>query len=170
MTNITGYQSLEWFALRTKSNREAVVTEALIGRGLEAWCPRYSASIYPKAANKPVFPGYLFCRFNVHDRLPVLTVPGLLNIVSNGKIPLSIDEREIESLRLLMESFLPVAPHEFFHVGDKVRITDGPLTGAQGYVVQHQCQHLVVCITLLQRAVSVVLEPQWLEKSCPLAA
>jgi transcription antitermination factor NusG len=170
MINTTRVHSPEWFALRTKSNREAVVTDALIGRGLEAWCPRYGVAAHPRAVNKPVFPGYLFCRFNVHDRLPVLTVPGLLNIVSNGKTPLSIEEREIDSLRLVMDSFLPVAPHEFFRVGDQVKITDGPLTGAQGYVVQRQCQQLVVCITLLQRAVSVVLEPGWLEKARPLAA
>jgi transcriptional antiterminator NusG len=170
MNNTIGFEPIQWFALRTKSNREAVVTEALTGRGLEAWCPRYSANTYARAAYKPVFPGYLFCRFNVLDRLPVLTVPGILNIVSNGKTPLSIDEKEIESLRLVMDSFLPVAPHEFFRVGDKVKITDGPLSGAQGYVVQHQCQHLVVCITLLQRAVSVVLEPQWLEKTNQIAA
>ncbi len=170
MKNIVGSHSLKWFALRTKSNREAVVTDALAGRGLETWCPRYGASRSTSAAHKPIFPGYLFCRFNVHDRLPVLTVPGILNIVSNGKTPLSIDEGEIESLRLLLESFLPVAPHEFFRIGDKVKITDGPLTGVQGYVVQHQRQHLVVCITLLQRAVSVVLEPQWIEKACQLAA
>jgi len=170
MSHTTVFRPLEWFAIRTKSNREAVVTEALSGRGLEAWYPRYSAGVSPRAVNKSVFPGYLFCRFNGMDRLPVLTVPGILNIVSNGKMPLPIDEREIESLRLVMESFLPVAPHEYFQIGDKVTITDGPLTGAHGYVVQRQCKQLIVCITLLQRAVSVVLEPKWLEKTCQAAA
>jgi len=147
-----------------------MVTEALAGRGLEAWCPRFNAGANVKAANKPVFPGYLFCRFNVLDRLPVLTVPGILNIVSNGKIPLPIEESEIESLRLVMDSLLPVSPSDYFHVGDKVRITDGPLNGAEGYVVQRECQHLVVSITLLQRAVSVAVQSQWLERTRLAAA
>jgi transcription antitermination factor NusG len=164
MTFDTSGEGLAWFALRTKSNREAVVTEALLGRGLEAWCPRFNKGS-GGSANKPVFPAYLFCRFNVWDRMPVVTVPGLLNIVSSGRIPLAVDNTEIESLRILVESQLPLLSHEYLQAGDSVKIINGPLTGAQGRIVRRQREHLVVSISLLQRSVAVMLQSEWLEKA-----
>lgn len=156
---------MEWFAVRTRSNRESVVADALEGKGFEVWCPRYKAPPFRAGGVlKPLFPGYLFCRLNVLDRLPILIVPGVVNIVSNGKIPLPIDDREIESLRIVLRSMMPVTPQEYLAVGDPVRITEGPLAGAQGYIVHHQPDRLVVSITLLQRSVSVAVQVDWLEK------
>lgn len=170
ISNIGGSPN-QWFAVRTKSNREAVVTEALIGKGFDAWCPRFREhSRQTQTAGKPVFPSYVFCHLDVSRRLPVLTVPGVLNIVSSGKTPLPIEQREMDSLRVVMESVLPVAPHAYLQTGDFVRIKEGPLAGAEGYVVEKECEHLVVSITLLQRSVSVAVDGYWLEKTCRVAA
>jgi len=171
MTSPSVDSSEQWFAVRTKSNREAVVTRALTGKGLDAWFPRYrdhrpNSLIHGKAA----FPGYVFCRLNVTRRMPVLTTPGVIGLVSSGKIPLPLDPNEITSLRLVMESLLPVGPHSYLKDGDSVRITSGPLMGAEGYIVRTNVDHLVVCITLLQRSVCVAVESQWLEKACRVAA
>jgi hypothetical protein len=51
----------EWFAIRTKSNREYVVAEALAGKGYEVLFPRYSV----RASAGPLFPGYLFCMSSI---------------------------------------------------------------------------------------------------------
>jgi transcriptional antiterminator NusG len=164
-------ENKHWFAIRTRSNREAVITDSLLGKGFEAWCPRYkttrSNTVGP---GKAVFPGYVFCRLAVSHRMPVLTVPGVVGIVSSGRIPLSIDEKEIESLRIVMESRLPIGPHDYLKAGDSVRIKDGPLTGAEGYIMQKEGEHLVVSITLLQRSVSVSVQGHWLEKCRSVAA
>lgn len=171
MNRLSGVDTAQWFAVRTKSNRETAVTDALAGKGYEVWCPRFTAvRRYTIPSNKPVFPGYLFCRFNVLDRLPVLTVPGVVNVVSNGRVPLAIDETEIASLRIVMDSILPVSASSYIQAGDKVRITAGPLIGAEGYVVHRECEHLVVSITLLQRSVSVAVQDEWLERTCRVAA
>jgi len=171
MNNFHSEAIQQWFAVRTKSNREAEVTRALNGKGLDAWFPRYKECkakgvVYGRAA----FPGYVFCRLDVTRRMPVLTTPGVIGLVSSGKIPLPIDHDEMSSLRLVMESSLPVGPHSYMQAGDRVRITDGPLTGADGYIVRTDVDHLVVCITLLQRSVCVAVENDWLEKTCPVAA
>jgi len=166
LTESTGKPVLEWFAVRTRSNRETVVAEALKGKGFEVWCPRYKAPPFRSdAVLKPLFPGYLFSRFNVFDRLPILVVPGVVNIVSNGRVPLPIHEREIDSLRIVLRSMMPVTPQEYLSVGDPVRITEGPLAGAEGHIVQHQPDRLIVSITLLQRSVSVAVQVDWLEKN-----
>src|SRR4051812_29834008 len=78
-TEYTGKPVLEWFAVRTRSNRETVVAEAFAGKGFGVWCPRYKAPpLRTDAVLKPLFPGYLFSRFNVLDRLPILVVPGVV--------------------------------------------------------------------------------------------
>lgn len=161
----------QWFAVRTKSNREAVVTCALQGKGLDAWYPRY---VRRKSANgnygRAAFPGYVFCLLDVAKRMPVLMTPGVIGLVSSGRTPLPIDEKEISSLRVVMESLLPVAPHSYLVSGDSVRITAGPLAGAEGYVVRNEFDHLVVSITLLRRSVCVRVESHWLEKMRRAAA
>jgi len=164
-------EDAHWFAVRTRSNREAVITESLLGKGFDAWFPRYKTTgSNTLSPGKAVFPGYVFCKLVIAHRLPVLTVPGVVGLVSSGKTPLPIEDHEITSLRLVMESLLPVGPHDYLHAGDWVRIKDGPLTGAEGYIVQRESEHLVVSITLLQRSVSVTVQGHWLEKSRSLAA
>jgi transcription antitermination factor NusG len=172
----------EWFAIRTRSNRENVVSEALTGKGYEVLFPRYRGFSSPRTSSqgarsrrneqrrsnsvllKPLFPGYLFCRFDVVTRLPILTVPGVLNVVSNGKVPIPIDNSEIDSLRVLMNSNLPIGPYPYLKVGDLVMIANGPLAGAQGSIIQTDCKRLIVSITLLQRSVAVDVAGEWLEK------
>jgi len=170
--NLSSVDAFEqWFAVRTKSNREAEVTRALTSKGLDAWFPRFKERkprglVYGRAA----FPGYVFCRLDVTKRLPVLTTPGVMGLVSSGRIPLPIDHEEMASLRLVMESPLPVGPHIYMQAGVRVKITNGPLTGADGYIVRNHVDHLVVCITLLQRSVCVAVENHWLEITRPVAA
>lgn len=160
----------KWFAIRTRSNREIVVSDALEGKGYEVLCPRYSnqpsrhkAATAFFRSRRPLFPGYLFCRFNVLARLPILTIPGVVSIVSNGKIPIPLDDTEVDSLKVLVNSKLPIGPHLFLQTGDRVRVAQGPLAGATGYVVRTESHRLVVSITLLQRAVSVELAREWLD-------
>ena len=161
-----------WFAIRTKSNREFLVSEALAGKGYEVLFPRYSTNPRLRAreapqVTKPLFPGYLFSRFDASARLPILTIPGVLNVVSNGKVPIPLDDREIDSVKVLALSRLPVHPHNYFRPGDLVRITEGPLAGAEGSILHTDCKKLVVSITLLQRSVAVEIAPEWIET--PLA-
>jgi len=96
--------------------------------------------------------------------MPILTVPGVLNVVSNGKIPIPIEHHEIESLRVLVNSNLPIGPYPYLKVGDLVMIANGPLSGAQGRIIQTDCKRLIVSISLLQRSVAVNVSGEWLEK------
>ena len=110
----------------------------------------------------PLFPGYLFCRFDVRVRLPVLTVPGVVHIVGVGNVPLPIDPAEMTSVKALIDSPFRVSPFPFPPVGRKVEIQAGPLRGVEGVVLAHQGEHkMVVSVTLLQRSLAVALERQW---------
>jgi transcription termination/antitermination protein NusG len=159
---------LEWYAIRVKSNRERVTSAGLSGKGYEVFLPEYSRSGAAKATDRvPLFPGYLFCRFDVQNRLPVLILPGVIHIVSLGKTPAPVDAAELESLRVLLKAGLPINADEEYTVGDKVRIDEGPLAGAEGVIAGQKSQRLLVSITLLQRPVSVSLPREWICRLTP---
>src|SRR5262249_52038339 len=105
----------------------------------------------------PLFPGYVFCRFNVHATLPILTTPGVRQILGAGNKPIPLCEKEMISLQTAIKAQVPVQPIPFFQLGQKVRISSGALAGVEGIVLSFkQCLRLVLSVTLLQR--SVLLE------------
>jgi transcription termination/antitermination protein NusG len=106
-----------------------------------------------------LFPGYVFCQFDSNNRLPILMTPGIVRMVGRGNRPEPIDENEIASIRTLALSGRSVQPWPFLKSGQRIRLQSGPLVGAQGIFLRVKDEyHLVVSITLLQRAVSVVIE------------
>jgi transcription antitermination factor NusG len=160
-----------WFALQVRSRYETGVAEHLSGRGLEWFLPMYKArkqwSDRVKQFEKPLFPGYLFCRFNPHDRLPILQTPGVTQIVGNNHVPIPVDEQEILSIRTLVESGLPNLPCAFLQVGNRVRIASGALRGIEGILVEMKGrQRLVVSVTLLGRSVSVEVDSSTVVERC----
>jgi len=110
----------------------------------------------------PLFPGYLFCRLNPEARLRVLATPGFISVVSFGTEFAVVDETEINSIRAVCDSNLPFGPYPFLREGRKVRVTGGPLKGAEGTILRLKSKVLlVVGITLLQRAVAVELDREF---------
>jgi transcription antitermination factor NusG len=155
---------LPWFALQARSRCEHYVAEHLSGKGYELFLPLYTCrkrwSDRIKKVELPLFPGYLFCRFDPYDRLPILKTPWLIKIVGFNNIPTPVDDEEISSVRTLITSGSTAQPWPFFAVGDKVRIESGPLRGVVGVLTQIKGQNkLVVSITLLQRSVAVEVDP-----------
>lgn len=153
---------LEWFALRVKPRTERMVADMLRGKGYEEFLPlhperrRWSDRV--KTVDTPLFAGYVFCRFDVEHRLPILKTPGVLHVVSIGKTPHPIDAEEIESIRVLAASGLQLEAWPYLHVGHRVRIVGGPLAGASGVLQSVKSKdRLIVSISLLQRSVAVEL-------------
>jgi len=161
--------ALPWYGLHVRANCEQITSTALRGRGLNPFVPSYKMrrrwSDRLKEVELPLFPGYVFCRLNVANRLPVLTAPGVKGIVGIGKAPAPIEESEIEAIRAVVASGLQPHSYPFMHAGDRVRVHDGPLRGVEGVVTSLEGrEHLVVSITLLQRSLSVEMEPFWVRR------
>src|SRR5262252_6549816 len=85
-----------WYALYVRKRFEKVVARNLRGKGYEEFLPLYRrANRWTdriKEIEFPLFPGYVFCRFNPFDRLPILTIPGVSAIVGFGKNFIAVDE------------------------------------------------------------------------------
>lgn len=152
-----------WFAVRVRSNCERITAIHLRDRGYEEFAPCYQTdrqwSDRKKSIDKFLFPGYVFSRFDVEHRLPVITAPGVVGLVSFGKIPCPIPDQEIENIRSMIQSGLPVTPWPFLELGQRVVIERGPLAGVEGILEQVKGRfRLVVAISLLQRSVSTEID------------
>jgi transcription antitermination factor NusG len=152
-----------WFALQVRTRQEAGVSEQLSGHGYEQFLPLYKVrkrwSDRIKEVDAPLFPGYLFCRFNPHDRLPILKTPGVIQIVGFKNGPSAVEESEILSIQTLVAAGVPHQPWPFLATGDRVRIESGPLLGLEGILTEVKRSHrLVLSVTLLQRSVAVEID------------
>ena len=160
-------RNLPWFAVRVKSNYEKPVSATLRGRGFEEFVPVYRArrqwSDRVKVIDLPLFPGYLFCRLDLSQRLPLVTTPGFLYLVGRGKTPEPVDEREVLAIQSVVRSGLSASPWPSVVLGQKVRLERGPLRGVEGVVAKIADQHRIyVNATLLQRSVCVQVDPDWI--------
>jgi transcription termination/antitermination protein NusG len=156
-----------WYAVWVKSQQERAVAIALDGKGIETFVPVYRTrrrwSDRIKELDVPLIPGYVFCRFNVSERLPLLTTPGIIRIVGTGKTPVPVDEVEMQSLKTAVVSGFEMQLWPFLKVGQRVAIEEGPLRSIEGVLCQTKGRdHLVLSISLLQRSVAVTIDRRWI--------
>jgi len=154
---------LPWFALQVRARYELGIADHLDGKGYELFLPLYKCrkrwSDRVKEVEAPLFPGYLFCRLNPQDRLPILKTPGVIQVVGMNRTPTAVDEHEIQAIQAMVASGIPNQPWPFLATGDRVRIESGPLTGLEGILVEFKGNHrLVLSVTLLQRSVAVEID------------
>lgn len=158
---------LFWYALRVQSRLSSLASTTLRGKGYEEFLPLYRSrrkwSDRIKELELPLFPGYLFCRFDVSDRLmPILTTPGVIGILGAGKTPVPVDIEEIEAIRAILRSGLAAQPWPLLRVGAKVYIERGPLAGLEGIVINtDKVYRLIVSVSMLQRSVAVEIDREW---------
>jgi transcription antitermination factor NusG len=162
-----------WFALRIWSQKEKLVAAALHSKGYEQFLPLYRCrrrwSDRVKEFELPLFPGYLFCRFDPNNRLPILVTPGVMLIVGIGKIPVPVDEGELAAIQSIINSGLKTQPWPYLRIGEKVRIERGSLEGVEGILVAVKKPHrLVVSVTILQRSVAVEIDEGWAHPVSPV--
>jgi transcription antitermination factor NusG len=166
-------QQWPWFALLVRTSREKTANLLLENAGYECFLPiskyvrRWSDRM--KEVDVPLFPGYLFCRMNPHDRLPVLMTPGVIQIVGVGTTPIPVAEEEIAAIQRVGKSGLSTMPWPYLEVGHVARIEDGPLRGVTGIVIKIKSGlKLVLSVNLLQRSVAVEIDRSWIGAAHPV--
>jgi transcription antitermination factor NusG len=162
-----------WFAILVRTCREKTASTFLEGAGYECYLPvarnTHRWSDRTKEFEEPLFPGYLFCRMNPNNRLPVLKSPGVIQIVGAGKTPIAIEEEEIAAIQQVGKSGLPAMPWPYLPIGSMARIAAGPLGGLTGVVVKIKSElKLVLSVNLLQRSIAVEVNREWLSPLNPV--
>ena len=155
-----------WFALQVRSRREGPIATHLQGQGFECFLPLYKStrrwSDRIKEVEQPLFPGYLFCRFDLHNRGPLLMTPGVQQIVGIGRTPMPVAECEINSIRQALASGLPSQPWPYLELGQRVRVNHGSLTDLEGILINFKgSNRVVLSVTLLQRSVAMEIDLSW---------
>lgn len=156
-------EAAAWYALTVKHQHERTIEAALMERGFEAFSPMYTSrrvwSDRTKEIALPLFAGYVFCRFLSQARTRVLATPAVWRVVEFGGRPAAVADAEIEALRAIAASRLPVRPWPHLKPGDRVRIERGPLRGVEGVLVREKdAVELIVGVELLRRSLAVQID------------
>lgn len=159
---------LPWYGVRCRSNYEKVTASVLVAKAYDPFLPSYKVrrrwSDRVVETYLPLFPGYVFCRFDLRRTAPILRSTGVVSIVGFGGVPAPIPDSEIEAVQMILRSGLVVEPCRFLKEGQRVRITRGSLEGLEGIVLKSKKEwRVVVSITTLQRSLSVEIDRDFVE-------
>lgn len=149
-----------WYAAYTSANHEKRVAEQLARRSVEHFLPLYESVRRWKdrrvRLELPLFPGYMFVRLALCDRMRVLEVPSVVRLVGFNGQPFALPEGEIDMLRERLSGQVRAEPHPYLTVGRRVRIKSGPLEGAEGILIRKKSAfRVVLSIHLIMRSVAV---------------
>jgi transcription antitermination factor NusG len=150
------YDSPHWFAVYTCANREKFVATHFASRGIDHFLPLYESvrqwSDRRVKIELPLFPGYLFVYACLRNRLPILTVPGVVTLVSVAGQPIPLASEIICALR---DGIRRVAaqPFPYLATGQRVAICSGPLKGLTGVLLRRKAgPRVVVTIDAIERS------------------
>jgi transcription antitermination factor NusG len=153
----------QWYAAYTCPRQEKRVWAALEGHEVESFLPTYRAVHRWKNGVKAeldlaLFPGYVFVRIPLCDRIRVLKVPGLVTLVGFGGAPMALPDSDVEALRSGLQ--LRCEPHPFLRTGQRVTVKSGPLLGMSGILVDRRQNgyRLVVSVELIQQACAIEVD------------
>jgi transcription antitermination factor NusG len=157
-----------WYAVYMSSNHERRVAEQLAQRSVEHFLPLYDTVRRWKdrrvELQLPLFPGYIFVRIALRDRLSVLKVPGVVRILGLNGIPTQVPREQVEGLRVVLRDGLRAEPHPNLKAGRQVRIKAGPLAGWKGVVVRRKGDlRIVLSAHLIQRSIIMDIDAAALE-------
>jgi transcription antitermination factor NusG len=158
----------QWHALYTRHQHEKPIARILSSRGHEVFLPLYVAARRWRDRRKelclPLFPSYVFIRGGLDCQRQILSTPGVFTVVGWSGHPAAIPDSEIERVRKMTESSIPVEPHPYLMCGDRVRIRSGTLQGLEGILVRKSnVSRFVISLEMLGRSASVEIDTSCLE-------
>ena len=157
------YLQPRWYAAYTCANHEKRVVEQLAQRSVEHFLPLYGSLRRWKDRRVwmqlPLFPGYVFVRLALRDRLRVLQIPSVVRLVGFNHHPIALPEEEIQALREGLTRPVRAEPHPFLTVGRRVRIISGPFQGLEGILARKKGNlRVVLSIALIRRSIAIELD------------
>lgn len=156
-----------WYAVYTRSHCEQLVYNQLVAKGFETFLPKIE--IWSRRAGRqhlvpvPMFSNYVFFHHAMDKTsyIAVCQARGLVRILGErwdrlGVVP----EADILAIQKILHTRLRVLPHPYLKEGQRVRIIDGPLAGAEGIFLLSRPEKglIVLSIDLLQRSIAVEVD------------
>jgi transcription antitermination factor NusG len=137
---------VRWYACWTRWRHEKRVQKMLEERGIETFLPLILRERQWQDRRKlvefPMFPSYVFGRFDLRDSARVLAIPGVAGLVKTDGRPTPIDEGELENVRrfaaLLRGGGVETEACPIFAGGEEVEVIGGPFRGLRGLVAEQR--------------------------------
>lgn len=128
---------MNWYALHTKPRQEATAQSSLRREGIETFFPKLRRRKVVRRVRKwvtgPLFPCYLFARFDVAQSVRLVKYAnGVTHIVSFGGKPAVVEDAIVGAIQSHAESDVVVVQPPVFRPGERLEIQSGPLQGLQG--------------------------------------
>jgi len=147
-----------WYAAYTCANHEKRVAAELGARSVEHFLPLYGSMRRWKDRRVhlklPLFPGYVFVRLPLCERLRVVQIPSVVRLVGFGELPVALPDAEIELMRSGLSQSTSAEPHPYLTVGRRVLIAAGPFAGLEGILKRKKGSlRVVVSVELIQRSI-----------------
>ena len=125
---------MNWYVVRTKPHQEKQVESQLRQCGIETLLPFLEETRiirrYRKTVRGPLFPGYLFSRFDLKEHYRTVSYArGTLGIVTFGSAPARVDEEMIGSIQSRLTNGVLRVKSQRLIPGQTVRINSGPMDG-----------------------------------------
>lgn len=174
MKNETISRGLRWYAIQTKPREEERADGNLRAWGVETFAPRIKEGRVNQFSNrlafvdKPLFPGYIFARFDLNSSLHKINgTRGVQTVVGFGDGPLPVDDQIIDMIRSRTNQGGLVQPREDFEPGGELTIKDGPLKGLVGVLERKMkdTERVMLLLTCVNYQGHFVIERERLKRA-----
>ena len=127
---------LKWYVVQTKPREEERALHFLQKKDFQTYLPRIEVVKLRNFKNvktrKPLFPGYLFCRFDKDENLGhVRWTQGVKKLLPESVNPMPVDDRVVQTIHSL-EQEDGVIRKQPLQKNDQIRIARGPLKDLLG--------------------------------------
>ncbi len=161
---------ISWYAIHTKPRQEDVAEQHLRQEGLMTFNPKLERVRFfggrRRAWVGPLFPGYIFSRFDPAVSLRfVRYAHGVRDVVRSGGEPVPVADEIIAVIASRMcDGFVRLEPA--LRPGDRVQIEAGPLSGLKGIFEQEMSDHerVVILLATIQYHARLIVEKSWVRK------
>lgn len=131
----------KWYAIYTRPRAEKQVYQRLMESNIESFLPLQKTmrvwSDRKKLVEKPLLSSYVFVRTNYKSFPQVYKTNGVVKFISFEGQPVSIPQKQIDNLRLIINSDAEVeVTSERFATGDCVEVVNGSLIGLTGELIK----------------------------------
>ena len=159
-----------WRVFYTRARAEKKCEERLDDRRINVLLPKRAVqrqwSDRTQRVVEPLFRNYIFAKVNEKERLRVLRTRGIVRCVTFRGEPARLREEEAEQLQRTQQApgrleAVDLRPE----IGTPVVVTDGPLQGLTGRVLEHRGRaHVFIRVESVQQSVKVEIAAGNLEE------
>jgi transcription antitermination factor NusG len=155
-----------WQLVYTVARHEKAVVAQLESRGIDNFLPLYKTThLWLKRSAQlelPLFPSYVFIHLDGSNRRDVVTVPGIVNIVSFQGRPAVVPGEQIAAVQHALK-FRSANPCPYLANGNRVRILSGPLAGIVGVIDRVKGFRVIVSVDSITSSIAIEAEAAELE-------